>query len=295
MDIDADLARRLVAQQFPAWADLPVRPVDLPGWDNRTFRLGDTMSVRLPSAAHYVAQVEKEQVWLPRLAPYLPLPIPAPIALGQPGEGYPYPWSVYGWIPGRPSAADTMGDTVRFATALAEFLRAFESIDAADGPPPGEHNFHRGGALAVWDDQARAALGILRGRIDTDVARRVWDDALATTWTSDPVWVHGDVGPNNLLVDDAGRLTGVIDFGGCGVGDPACDLTIAWQVFDGPSRAVFRHAMDLDDGTWARARGWALWKAMIVAAGMIGTVSPMPTRSWGVLDRVLADGGRDRR
>jgi aminoglycoside phosphotransferase (APT) family kinase protein len=289
MDIDVDLVRTLLAEQFPAWADLPLRSPDLPGWDNRTFRLGDTMSVRLPSAAHYVGQVAKEQRWLPVLAPELPLPIPTPIGLGTPGAGFPFPWSVYGWIPGRPAAPERIADLSRFAVDLAGFLRALQAIDTTDGPVPGAHNFHRGGTLAVYDDETREALVTLDGRIDTDTARQVWEAALAAPWTADPVWVHGDVGTGNLLVDDAGELTAVIDFGGCAVGDPACDLVVAWQLFDEPARGVFRTAVDLDDGTWARARGWAVWKAMVVATGRIGTVSPPPGRSWQVIERVLDD------
>ncbi|KQO62699.1 aminoglycoside phosphotransferase family protein [Curtobacterium sp. Leaf261] len=289
MDIDVDLARALVAEQFPAWADLPLREPDLQGWDNRTYRLGDTMSVRLPSAPWYVDQVQKERRWLPVLAPQLPLPIPEQLALGRPGSGYPFPWAVYAWRPGRPSSAPVIADLERFAVDLAGFLGALRSADTTDAPPAGEHNFHRGGSLSVYDDQARTALTALEGRIDTDTARRVWDAALGSTWTADPVWIHGDVATGNLLVDDAGALSAVIDFGGCAVGDPACDLVIAWQLFDDDARRVFREAVDLDADTWARARGWALWKAMVVATGVSGTVSPPPGRAWDILERVLAE------
>ncbi|CAN7457060.1 aminoglycoside phosphotransferase family protein [Mesorhizobium amorphae] len=269
VSIDSGLVRRLIAAQFPHWADLPVEPVEPGGWDNRTFRLGDNMSVRLPSAASYAAQVEKEQRWLPRLAPHLPLPIPVPLAKGAPGEGYPWPWSVYGWLRGRPAANGGIADLTGFARSLANFLLALYRIDANDGPPAGQHNFHRGGRLAVYDTETRAALSALAGRLDTDTAQEVWASALGSGWQRPPVWVHGDVAFGNLLVED-GRLCGVIDFGSSAVGDPACDLVIAWTEFSGESRQAFRDALALDEEAWAGGRGWALWKALITASGHDG-------------------------
>lgn len=265
MRIDAALVRRLVAAQFPEWAALPIAPVTPGGWDNRTFRLGDALSVRLPSAAHYAAQVEKEQRWLPRLAPALPLPIPAPVARGIPGEGFPWPWSVVRWLDGDDAASARVGDLAQLASTLGGFLAALQSIDAAGGPPPGPHNFWRGGPLSVYEREARDAIRKLAGEIDDDAANAVLDAALASTWRGAPVWVHGDVAASNLLVHD-GRLAAVIDFGCMGVGDPACDLAIAWTFFSGESRAAFHAALPLDAATWARGRGWALWKAAITLA-----------------------------
>src|SRR5690348_6050028 len=141
-DITVDLVRRLVRAQFPQWADLPIYPVEYDGWDNRTFRLGEEMSVRLPSAQGYVAQVAKEQRWLPRLAPRLPLPIPVPLAQGVPGAGYPWPWSVYRWLAGAPATVAPIADLRAFAATLAQFLSALQAIDARGGPPPGAHNFY---------------------------------------------------------------------------------------------------------------------------------------------------------
>lgn len=287
VNIDAHLAARLVGAQFPQWAGLPVRPVVPGGWDNRTFRLGETMSVRLPSRAVYVAQIDKEQAWLPKLAPHLPLPVPKPIARGEPGEGYPWPWSVYAWLEGERAQPDHIGDLAIFARELAGFLGALQRIDASDGPPAGPHNFWRGGPLATYDTEAREALQALAGRIDTAAATRVWEAALASTWPGPPVWVHGDIAPGNLLVQ-AGRLSAVIDFGSSGVGDPACDLAIAWTLFEGESRTAFRDTLALDPDTWARARGWALWKALILLAGFSGDHPDTP-RAGAVLDAVLAD------
>ncbi|MFD2765079.1 aminoglycoside phosphotransferase family protein [Micromonospora eburnea] len=260
--IDAALVRRLVASQFPHWADLPVRPVAVDGWDNRTFHLGDEMTVRLPSAEGYVPQVEKEQRWLPLLAPRLPLAVPTPLAQGSPGEGYPFPWSVRRWIDGETAAAERIGDPVRFATDLAGLLTALHRTEPAGGPLAGAHSAFRGAALATYDAETRQAVELLGDRIPTDTVREIWATALESTWTGPPVWFHGDVAWGNLLVR-AGRLVAVIDFGCCGMGDPACDLAVAWTLLAGASRTAFRAALDVDDATWARGRGWVLWKALI--------------------------------
>jgi aminoglycoside phosphotransferase (APT) family kinase protein len=157
-DITPELVRRLVATQFPQWAELPVRPVDVDGWDNATFRLGERMSVRLPSSQAYVEQVSKEHCWLPFLAPQLPLPIPEPLAMGEPGCGFPRPWSVYRWIDGRTAAAQTVASLPEFAADLAGFLAALYKVDPSGGPVPGTHNFFRGRSPACYDAETRAAL-----------------------------------------------------------------------------------------------------------------------------------------
>jgi len=286
--IDAELVRRLVADQFPQWASLPVIPVEYDGWDNRTFHLGDSMSVRLPSAAGYAAQVAKENRWLPYLAPQLPLPIPSPLARGLPGEGYPFDWSVLRWLSGQTAAVASIHDRSAFARSLADFLTALQAIDASDGPAAGAHSFFRGGALSTYDDETRRAIDILGDGIDAAAATEVWDTALASTWTADPVWFHGDVASGNLLVDD-GRLAAVIDFGCSGVGDPACDLAIAWTFFDGQSREEFRAGLPLDAATWERGRGWTLWKALITVAGQFDTDPAAAGVARHVLDAVIAD------
>jgi aminoglycoside phosphotransferase (APT) family kinase protein len=286
--IDVSLVKRLVAAQFPQWADLPIRPVERGGWDNRTFHLGKHMTVRLPSAAAYAPQVEKEHEWLPRLAPLLPLSIPVPLAMGEPADGYPWRWSVYPWLDGDPAATGHVADLNELASTLAEFLVAFQRIDAGGGPPPGPHNFYRGGSLTTYDAEARQAVAALDGSIDVDVVTAVWDAALNATWRSSPVWVHGDVAAENLLVD-GGRLSAVLDFGLLGVGDPACDLSIAWTFFGAGSRDAFRAALPLDAATWARARGWTLWKALIVLAGLPGTNPRDAGKSRQIVDEILAD------
>lgn len=287
------LVSRLVAAQFPEWAHLPVAPVELDGWDNATFRLGEDLSVRLPSAEAYVAQVAKEHRWLPVLAPRLPLPIPEPVALGAPGLGFPRPWSVYRWLPGELATVEGIADLERFAADLAGFLAALYAIEPEGGPEAGPHSFFRGGMLATYDAETRAALASLEGVIDADAAAAVWEAALAAAWEGPPVWVHGDVAASNLLVGD-GRLSSVIDFGCSSVGDPACDVVIAWTFFFGESRKAFRAGLPVDEATWARGRGWALWKALITVGKGANADLAAARFGWrlgarGVLDEVLAD------
>jgi aminoglycoside phosphotransferase (APT) family kinase protein len=288
VDIDVSLVDRLVAAQFPQWADLPIELVEDGGWDNRTFHLGAHMTVRLPSAARYALQVEKEHRWLPKLAPLLPLPIPVPLAKGAPAEGYPWQWSIYRWLEGETAFVERIADLRQFATELAQFLSALQQIDPAGGPPPGRHNFFRGGPLTVYDDETRQALAALDGVIDTGAASAVWEAALATTWHGPPVWFHGDISWGNLLVSE-GRLSAVIDFGTSGVGDPSCDLAISWTLFGGESRDAFREALQLDDATWARGRGWTLWKGLITLAEHINANPAEAGEARRVIEEVLAD------
>jgi aminoglycoside phosphotransferase (APT) family kinase protein len=262
--IDTKLVQDLIKTQFPQWADLPIAPAQPQGWDNRTFRLGNALSVRLPSAEGYVPQVAMEHRWLPYLAPRLPLPIPLPIALGQPSKAYPFPWSVYPWLDGQPAGIAQLTDLTALANDLGTFLTALQTVEIPDDAPlPGSHNGYRGGALSTYDAETRRCIETLRLEIDTNAALKIWEAALATTWHDLPVWFHGDVAVNNLLVQN-NRLVAVIDFGCAAVGDPACDLVIAWTLFSGNSRLAFENAIQLDKATWIRARGWALWKALLV-------------------------------
>ncbi len=263
-DITVDLVERLVASQFPQWDGVPVTPVEVDGWDNTTFRLGSSMSVRLPSADAYVAQVEKEHRWLPVLAPQLPVPIPVPLGRGDPSPAFPRPWSVYRWIDGELLTADSVPDMKVFASELAGFLTALYACEPA-GPAPGSHSFSRGGTVSTWDEQTRQTLDELGDAIDTRAALDVWEAALDARREAPAVWAHGDVTGTNLLVCD-GHLAGVLDFGCSAVGDPACDLTIAWTFFGGESRAFFKRSVPVEASAWTRGRGWALWKALLHVA-----------------------------
>lgn len=283
--INEILVKNLITTQFPQWKHLPVKAVEHSGWDNRTFHLGDKLLARLPSAAAYAAQVDKEHRWLPILGPLLPLPIPAPVAMGAPGDGYPWKWSVYRWLEGKSAVCATITDLSECAKSLAQFLHALQQIDTTGGPQPGSHNFSRGGSLAVYDNETRQAIKVLAGKINTDMVTEIWQSALATRWQGAPVWVHGDVSPGNLLVQE-GRLSAVIDFGGLAVGDPACDLAIAWTLFEGQSSKVFRETLALDDDTWARGRAWALWKAL---AGLTETNTAEGEHCWRIIKAIVAD------
>lgn len=286
--IDVSLVRRLIDRQFPQWKDLSILPVAVSGWDNRTFHLGEDMVVRIPSAPEYALQVEKEHKWLPKLAPFLPVSIPTPLAMGEPGDGYPWKWSIYRWLEGESAVSAPIADLSDFAASLAEFLRALQSIDASGGPAAGLHSFYRGGSLSIYDAETRKAIATLKGKIDVHAITEVWETALATTWHKTPVWVHGDMSEGNVLVKE-GRLSAVIDFGQLAVGDPACDLAMTWTFFKGKSRQAFRDHLMLDDATWARGRAWALWKALIVAAGFTNPNNTESEKCWRIIDEVLAD------
>jgi len=261
--IDTALVRRLVSAQFPEWASLPIESVASSGTDNALYRLGDQLVARLPRIDSAAKQADKEHRWLPRLAPLLPLPIPSPVAIGHPAEGYPWAWSVYRWLPGEAATGSTSADPARSAHALAEFVCALQRIDPSEGPSPGEHNFFRGDPLATRDPLVREAIAALDGVIDTAAASRAWQAALdARDWDRAPVWIHGDLHGGNLLVDQ-GMVSAVIDFGGLAVADPACDLMVAWTYLPAGAREAFRDGVSCDDDAWARGRGWALSMALI--------------------------------
>lgn len=260
--IDAALVAALIRDQFPEWAHLSLRPVRNGGNDHRMFRLGGELVVRLPSAPGYVPQVAKEQEWLPRLGPALPLPIPALCGIGAATDGFPAPWSVYGWIDGRPLSVGRVEDERGIAIALAGFLRALRAADADGAPAPGPHSAFRGGPLQHYDDEMQALLDRVHGA-ERDRAAGLWRDALGAPFTGRPVWFHGDVAAGNLLVRD-GKLAAVIDFGCAGAGDPSCDTVMVWTRFQGRARAAFMADLAVDEATWARGRGWAVWKALIM-------------------------------
>lgn len=289
--IDADLVERLLVSQFPEWADLPVEPVQSWGTDNAIYRLGGDMVMRLPRRERTSARLEKELRWLPRLAPSLPVAVPLPLAEGKPADGYPFPWAVYRWLPGDTANAEQIGDPNQFAADLAQFIVALQRVDSDGGPTPGQHNFFRGVPLAARDDATRAAIDMLGDSIDGRAATTAWEAALrAPQWLGRGVWIHGDLDASNLVVE-RGRLRAVIDFGGLGVGDPACDVMVAWKVLPAEARGGFRAALSIDEATWTRARGWALSQAMIALSSYTLETNPVLVRAshrWAT--EVLADG-----
>jgi aminoglycoside phosphotransferase (APT) family kinase protein len=286
---DAALVRRLVADQFPRWVALPLAPVESTGTDNAIYRLGSEMLVRLPRIERAEVQLKKEQRWLPSLAPHLPVTIPRPLGEGVPAEGYPWSWSIYQWLDGDVVSLDRMADPCQVATSVAEFVVALRRIDPAGGPPPGPHNFGRGVPLAQRDAATRKAIQELSGLVDTDAVTAMWEEAMRVPeWTDPPVWIHGDLQATNLLLSN-GQLSGVIDFGGLGVGDPACDLIVAWNLFFGASREAFREAVAVDPDTWARGRGWALSVALIQLPYYLHTNPPVAANARQVIDEVLGE------
>jgi len=283
LDISVAVVSKLIAEQFPQWADLPISPVAVSGWDNRTFHVGDTMSVRLPSGQEYAAQVKKEQTWLPILAKHISIQISQPIAMGKPCQDYPFYWSVYRWIDGQSANAaerDTL-DLNMIAAQLAQFLHEMHYIDTQGGPVT-----DRGGSPIFYDEEARSTIVQLEGLIDTDIATVVWDQAIQSRWSKQPVWAHGDLSSGNILVKNR-RLCAVIDFGSITIGDPACDLVIAWTFLHGESRQVFKELINLDEDAWARARGWALWKAMITVAAMQDKSSAQAQAQFAIINDIL--------
>jgi aminoglycoside phosphotransferase (APT) family kinase protein len=284
ISIDVRLVGRLLATQFPQWADLPLEPIRSTGTDNAIYRLGDNMAVRLPRIHWAVAGVAKEHQWLPKLAPLLPLAIPVPLATGRPAESYPWHWSVYRWLEGDNAATERIADPGLFIMELAEFVNALHRIDLAGGPPAG-----RGVPLVIRDTPTRTAIENLHGMIDDGTVTSAWEAALqAPEWQGLPVWVHGDLSPGNLLVEQ-GQLSAVIDFGGLGVGDPACDLIVAWNLLSAESRGAFRTALGVDDATWARGRGWALSIALIQLPYYLNTNPAIVASAKYVISEVLTD------
>lgn len=290
LDTDAALVERLLTEQFPDWADLPIEPVLPMGTDNALYRLGDDMVVRLPRRPQDSIVLEKERRWLPKLAPLLPLAVPAPLAEGTPGDTFPLAWSVYSWLNGENATLERVTDPNRAAGDLARFVDALQRIDPSGGPPPGEHNAFRGVPVADRDEATRSAIASLSSAIDDRAAVLSWEAALrATEWEREPVWIHGDLDSRNVLAED-GRLSAVIDFGCLGVGDPAYDVMVAWKMLSRDSRESFRSALAVDDATWARARGLALSQSLMALAYYTletNAVLVLEARRW--LAEVLAD------
>jgi len=304
LDIDSALVRRLLATQFPQWAELPLERVRSAGTVNAIYRLGEKMAVRLPRVREETEHLDKELRWLPRLAPHLPLAVPMPLAKGRPGEGYPLHWFVYNWLPGENATVEPIADLNQAALQLAQFIAALQRIDPTGGPPPGAHNYYRGVPLAARDAYTRAAIADLDrlGMIDARAATAAWQEALqAPAWEGPPVWIHGDMLPMNLLVRQGfpangakrnpreGRLSAVIDFGALGVGDPACDLQVAWNLLSGGSREVFRAVLEVDDAEWLRGRGWALSVGLVGLSYYYITNPVLARVARRTIDEVLAD------
>ncbi|MFJ9947283.1 aminoglycoside phosphotransferase family protein [Kitasatospora sp. NPDC091207] len=283
-DIDTALVRRLLAAQFPQWKGLPLERVAGAGTDNAMFRLGPELAVRLPRVGWAAESVGREHRWLPQLAPQLPLPVPAPLALGRPTAGYPWEWSVLRWLDGANPVVGATTAPFQLAQDLAGFVTALRTVDPTGGPPA-----PRGVPLAARDASTRAAIGRLRGAIDTEAATAVWEKALRLPdHVGGPTWMHGDLSPGNVLLSRQ-HLTAVIDFGLMGVGDPTVDLIVAWNLLPATARPVFRAALTADDAAWERGRAWALSIALIQLPYYRTTNPALAANARHVIREVLAD------
>ena len=257
--IDAVIVRRLLAEQFPQWADLPIRAIRSTATVTAIYRLGDQLYARLPRVEEWAQDLDKEWRWLPRLAPRVSLRVPEPVGMGYPAGSYPFSWAIYRWIDGQSYSDELVDDERQAARDLAQFVAELRRIDPVGGAPRGGRK-----PLRELDAVTRAAIESARRVIDRDATIEVWDCALqALAWKGTPVWIHSDLLRPNVLVH-GGRLCAVIDFGGVGVGDPAADVIAAWSVFSQTERGTFRDALAVDNGTWNRARGFALHQAALI-------------------------------
>ncbi len=280
LEIDEGLVHRLLAAQFPQWAGLPLRRVEPSGTVNAIFRLGDEYSVRLARREGPTAPGGREFVWLPKLAPLVPLVTPVPIAEGQPTAEYPWFWEIHTWVEGETIPLEEI-DTIQAARDLAAFVAALQRVPPSGGPPG------RGIPLAQRDEEFRYWLARFDGN---PLVSSVWESALAAPpWNGRPVWHHGDLDVRNWLVRD-GRICGVIDWGTMGVGDPACDVMVAWKLHSPAAREAFREALPTDDATWARARGWVVSQAVAALAYYTPQNNPIlyhEAKSW--LEQALSE------
>ena len=276
VDTDCELVRRLLATQHPQWADLPIERVQSAGTDNAMYRLGDELAVRMPRIHWAIDTIAKERRWLPVLAPHLPLAVPLPVAPGDPDDDFPYPWSVVQWVPGDTATLELLDDPVQVARDLAAFVLALRAVDPSNGP---QHR--RGRPVRLQDDSVRASVAGLRGEVDGDAILEAWQRVLETPdYEGPPVWSHGDLSYLNLLARDR-QLCGVIDWGTCGVGDPAIDTIVAWSLLPADARDVYREALGVDDTIWERGKGWVL-------TGVVGVPYYRDTNPILVADKITS-------
>ncbi len=281
-------ATRLVDRQFPDFAGRQVRPVASSGTDNWLFRLGSEHVLRFPRRPSAVGLLRREAEWLPHLTD-LPLQIPSYVAMGDPDEGYPWPWAVLDWIPGDRAELSVLDNPAQAATDLAGFARAMRDMPSQAGPIAGSANHNRGVPLERLNDVTVESIGQLGDLFDTREMLMVWEAALNTpSWTGPPVWLHGDLNTGNLLARD-GQLAAVIDFGLMARGDPAADLTPAWLLFERPEREVFLRESGLDDASLMRGMGWALYAGVVALAYYRHSNRPLARMTHRAIAEVLGD------
>ena len=283
VDIDGDLVRQLIVSQFPHLSELEVREVRSTGTVNAIYRLGEDLCVRLPRLEKWANELEHEAQWLRTLGPQLPLAVPAPVAMGMPGGDYPFQWAIYNWLEGEIYSVEGIDDECQAANDLAGFISELQRVDVLGAPRLGRQ------PLRELDQVTRAAIQSIVDGIDTDAATAVWDHALQFPgWQGEAVWRHNDLLPSNILVLDC-RLHAVIDFGTAGIGDPANDFIAAWTLFGEIGRSCFRDALQIDDETWVRARGYALHQALLIIPYYVDTNPDFAVMATRTVQEVLKD------
>lgn len=284
IDIDLSLVKQLITSQFPRWQELSLQLVEDAGTDNAIYRLGDDMVVRIPRIEKAAAHIEKEYQWLPKLAPHLPLAIPMPLEKGNPADGYPWQWSVYRWLEGKNAVENPITDFYQAANDLGKFVAALQKVDTTEAPQS-----RRGLPLNSRDKETREAISLLKDTFNTETLTNEWEKALAIPlWQGAPQWIHGDLLPSNMLVNK-GRLSAIIDFGTSGVGDPACDMMVAWTLLDRQSRKAFREKVNTDGATWERGRGWALTFGLVALPYYEKTNPTLAGIAKRTIDEILSD------
>ncbi len=263
LKVNTKLVTKLVAEQFPEWSNLEIKPTETQGFNNNTFCLGKDKLIRLPTAERYALQNAKLEKWLPKFVKHLSLEIPMPIRQAEPSELFPWRWSIYKWIEGKSANLVKLKDIDlnQAALDLAQFLNEFHKINTSGAPEAGAESFYRGAHPSVYDKEIQLSIKRLQHCIDANKATKIWHQALQSSWNKPPVWVHGDFTIGNIIINN-NRVAAIIDFGGIVVGDPACDLMVAWTLFDKENRSIFKSHLSLDEDTWKRGRGWTLWKCL---------------------------------
>lgn len=285
--VNETLAKNLIAQQFSEYRHLPIAQILPGGNDHSTFRLGNDMTIRFPNSAKYAQQTEKEFILLPQIAQHVSLKIPEPVHLGAPALEYPFAWSVNKWIEGV-VPNEQIFDEPAFWFELASFLKQLHSVDFVTAPTPGEHNFYRGGSLLIYDLEFKYAIQLLKQQFNEHLALKFWNIATTTQWQHPSCLIHGDVSLGNLICSNK-KLIGVIDFGLSALGDPACDLAIAWSCISSNNRKLFRDTLNYDNETWIRSAAWALWKAAIIGAKIIPSDTKTQSKASNTINIILSE------
>jgi aminoglycoside phosphotransferase (APT) family kinase protein len=291
LTISVATVRELLDEQFPKWIDLPVRRVASQGTVNAIFRIGDSLAARFPLQGTDVQEtresLEREAHAAQELLGRTPFATPEPVALGDPGAGYPLPWSVQTWLPGTVATDADPGGSVEFAHDLGVFIRCVRTIDVAGRSFTGSG---RGGHLRSHDAWVEMCLRRSEGMVDVPRLRRMWAEFReAPRIDARDVMTHGDLIGGNVLVSDD-RLSGIIDVGGLGPADPALDLVCAWHLLETQPRQILRDDLVCDDAEWLRGKAWAFQQAMGAIWYYVETNPTMSRMGRRTLQRIVAAG-----